>query len=503
MTAHSLVYAPLYRATQLINERRNGWMEVELVFAEEEGGPTKGYGDSAAYECFQTDPTIDLCLADPMVVAVEGWQHVTDRAAAPRGRILAFLVQRPALWALTTPSTAPELRRQLQPGGTQRKGSVAHRLQQVKTAKFAVLDLGRLCTYDAGSTAYRVMEFMRRANHFRWDERSHVEVERLGDEFAYFSPESARPVDVVVTCDSYAAYYLKSLKDPNVEVFFAWHLSSLIQDIPFTALISRNDLGSSHWKKRAAVRELLREIQLVLDREILNVYDDEVVVESFLKSGEPAIHLALDEGRGQESSTSTGVPEAAEAATNISGAQKGSGQPLGGRDPATSKPFAMMLLNKLRQRSQERGVNGIFPVSVRPDAKWVFKAWRYSFSNIWRVAGDRNITDAQIRQCYKVCIDRKTARYASPGNLYERVMTRLLQVLDELVKSGEEVARIIVTLGAFLLLSANALTKAVWPDSVWVEILGALASPWMILGIILVIDIFAAFRKRLREDSES
>lgn len=488
MTAHSLIYAPLYRAAARLNSNSKRGITVELVFSSESlTGIQKGFGDEGAYEHLCKERSIDLCLADPLVLAEEAWNSSQGRGHQPRAEIIATLLRRPALWALTTPATNASLRRQLLPGKPSKQGTVAYKIGKNRRADTATVNLGRICTYDPGSTAYRIMDYMARKTHFSWDHTGHQQV-KIGDEVVFLEKKSSEGVDVVITCDCILPYIYKSTKHPEVAIVFSWHLSPIIDDMPFTALIARQDLREADWAKRSAVAELLREIQWVINHELLTGQHDEVIARNFLDWGMPHIPLGALERLGLGVGVESGPNETA---------------PTPSMDDKILE-VTEALLQKLRQRTSDAGtgVSGIFPEDIRPDARWLPAAWAFSFNEIWRVAHPSVASLTEVNRCLTSIINPGPARLACPKTPFERMKTYLFEIFAEL--QGEEggLSQAWATLILFVLAVVCTIADSIMPETSMISKVTKLYTPELALGVILLLDLLKASRRRRNRRGE-
>jgi hypothetical protein len=260
MSAHSLIYAPLYLAAARINARRLHF-RVEFSFGDGE----RGFGDEEAYNSVCSPNGADVCICDPMVV-INSVKHLErhDDHPGPAAVIVGLIVQRPALWLVCLDGSS--LASELHAGDTTVTDSVAYRV-----SRNIPTNLGRVFRYKEGSSAYYYFKAMVDSGLFsRLSQRDIA----MGEEKPYLmtpptlvtSSDGQMP-DVVMTCELLEVYKYKDAlmsreSGKRNPLIFAWHRQADL--IPFTAVVVNRALLERDAERKNAIIDLLTEIQRAL-----------------------------------------------------------------------------------------------------------------------------------------------------------------------------------------------------------------------------------------------
>lgn len=458
MTAHSLIYGPVYRAAALLNKETT--VAVELDWVSSDPKKRLGHGDEGALERLVSDERVDLCVCDPQVLVSTRLGKLSQRYA--KARILAVLVARPALWMLRAPSCVPELRQSLKPGSAGDRGSIANQLDEDYLASLPV-NLGRICTYDKRSSARAILGFMKREGLFDFEENNIREVMHIGEELAYMSSTPPHPVDVVVTCDCVAAHlFTKSrLKGDWVNIF-AWHRNSRLKPMPFSAIIGKDLAGQAdEIERRKIVGIFLREVDRALKVDILEGLGIEQVVKSFLDFGFPPLPLEYVAQIGEDKL----------------------------RDQLETN--GIQILTRFKRGPHQPDVGTFFPPTTRPDRKWVRQGLLYSASKIWRPPSRHGFTRLKgwwtTRRVIRNVLDRRTASLACPQNPLEWLYAFLDRQLSTTTADRRRQREIFCALAVSMaLLAAEHLFPPGSRLEGWGKLAAGLNKSHVILGFLLL-----------------
>lgn len=468
MTAHSLIYAPVYRAAAKLNE--DNALTVGFDWASSDPGKRLGHGDEGALNQLLAGK-VDLCVCDPQVLVSKLLFERSMKRPYSEARILAVLVARPALWMLRTPNCVAKLRKALHPGGTGVKESVAKQIEDNFLSRRKV-PLGRICTYDKRSSSQAILAFMKREGYFSFEEDEIREVARLGEELEYMGAAPPDPVDVVVTCDCIAAQLFSKgrlgSEDANI---FAWHRSRAVKAMPFTAIIGR-DLGGqpNEVERKHALKQFLREVESSLRIDIREGRGIEKVVESVLDCGFPPLPSNYVSTIGKDKLRSHLVTQ------------------------------GVQILNRFNRSQDHSDVGSFFPETIRPDRRWVRKGLLYSASEIWREPSREWIKRLKeswaTRRVIRKSIDRTAAVLACPKGPLEHVRSfidaRLSYTTAERRRQVDIFCALMVSV---VLLVLEFFCPAGSPMERLGAVAGSLNKSHVILGLLLLVSVLRRDRK--------
>lgn len=247
MAAHSIIYAPFYWAVEQFNAELQGEAKITLL--------QEAFGDQLAFNKIKSNE-VQLCVADPMVVAQEAQKSSSSSCPIP-GRVIAFITKRPALWAITAPKNPLALLNEQ--GDPEKSATLVGATYNNKTS----IDIGALSYFKGESTAQQILKYMKKHWDWEWSEKAdacHINI-------------SCEPVSV----------YRRQLIERGENICFAWHKFDRIQDFPFTAIISNNKFSKERVHGKLIVK-LLKLVQLALDKKLFG--NEEEIVDSFIKLSE-------------------------------------------------------------------------------------------------------------------------------------------------------------------------------------------------------------------------
>ena len=448
MSAHSLIYAPLYWAAKNINSNDSYRFNVDFIY----GASDRGLGDRDAYNALGDNSPYgaDLCVCDPMVVFEDAKNlQGKDVLQEPRGAIVGLLVQRPALW-LVRINGDPDV---LKGGGINVKNSVASKVRsRIK------VDLGTIAMYEEGSSAHYYYDDMVENGYF---ESTKVLVFEMGEEKAVLGnldPVAIRGVyedaipDTLVTCEFSEAYSYKgmiaSMGRRSNPLLFAWHRKVGENEIPFTALVASKHLLSIKDEKRIAVTIFLRDVQKGL-KYVRDMGKSHEFVESFLSRGKNE-NVDRDELNKQEDC------------------------------------FSQIFKEEY----------SIFPKSVHPQSLSIDR-WRRA-CEIWRVSSDRR----EVNKLFKLCRESKYARLAESKSPIARLQMSVYDALHFARKSDSVWAMLFATLFVFFasLFLAKYSNKET-PNWLYRTISHPGAEAWLtfiLMGMVLYIRVVLRKKRALR-----